>query len=70
MAPDYGIYLAENVLNEQKIVSHCVLHIITANADPSNQVSYRILSRAVGVHVNQAKRYVMPFSLDRPSVTL
>lgn len=56
MASDYGTYLAANILNEDRIVHHAnptfSSDSVYANV---RQVTYRLLSRALKVHVNIAK---------------
>lgn len=58
----YNKFLAENVLTEDKVVRNLGLSRknITAT-DLKCQVTYRLLSRALQVHVNTAKQYDLTF---------
>lgn len=56
MAQDYNEYLAANVLNEQQFVRIQLFY--PAPTSNSQQVSYRLLGRALKVHANLAKQYV------------
>jgi hypothetical protein len=55
MAQDYTEYLAANVLNEAQVVSIVKVDYSKMCAD-TRQVTYRLLSRAIKVHVNLAKQ--------------
>lgn len=57
MASDYGTYLAANILNEDRIVNIMPTQLFSSSPVYTNvcQVTYRLLSRALKVHVNIAK---------------
>lgn len=58
------MYLAEQVLNEQRTV--CVMPtLFSVAATDRYQVTYRSLSRALKVHANRAKQYAVPMILGR-----
>ncbi len=51
---DYKMYLASSILTEDKVV--CVSHVVDVlKGLTSLQITYRLLSRALKVHVNVAK---------------
>lgn len=54
----YKEYLAARVISENRPVCFRLQH--WASDAHSSQVTYRLLSRALKVHVNVAKQYVHP----------
>jgi hypothetical protein len=58
MRSDYREYLAANILSEDRAVSFITPRIPKIIVLIIGQVMYRLLSRALKVHVNTAKEYV------------
>jgi hypothetical protein len=54
MAPDYKTYLAAQILSEEGVVCYS-FDVVMAALMPL-QITYRLLSKALKVHVNSAKQ--------------